>query len=681
MRNLSTTAISLAAGLATVLLSGPALAASWFLIQEGTPLSYLKGLQTPAAGWSSPSFQTGSEWTTSADGFGIGYGDGDDKTVLTDMQNGYMTVYVRAHFTLGPELANIKTLVFHVSFDDGFIAYLNGTEIARASMPPGAAAASTPAFDHEVTVGTATFSVIPSLLVPGDNVFAVEVHNASLGSSDLSFIPVLLGSEETTPVDALIVRGPYLQQVGRSSALVVWETDKAAPSVVDYGPTPALGVRQEDPSLVQHHVVALQGLPPATQHHYQVQSATLPSPVGSFSTELNQADPIRIGVFGDTRSNHADHASVVAGLVSDHPLLALHVGDLVSDGSVASDWDTFFGIEKELLRNAPLYPVLGNHENTGDEYISIFELPADSPSAERYYSMRYGPVRVWALDQYSHAYDTGSEQYTWLSQTLASAAQDPSIRHKVVVMHHGPYDSGSHGSNLTVRDDLVPLFEQYGVSVVFSGHDHDYERGTVNGIKYVVTGAGGAPLYSVAGDWWTEVSASVLEYCLMDVHGPRLEVTCKRTDGSQLDHFVIGDAVSECVTPADCASLKHGDCPASEKGQWECIEMGCIWNCSVPPPPDAGPDGPPPDGSPPGKDGSAGAAGGAGASGMDSGAAGKSGSGMADAEPAGAASVDEGGCGCRQAGHERSAAWGWMLLLAGAMALLRRGKVSPCAEP
>jgi hypothetical protein len=562
-------------------------AQAWVYVEEGHPLTYVEGYVEPDAAWAQTSFVEPAWWTHSAAGFGIGYADDDDNTVLTDMAGGYLAVYVRTRFTVGPERSRVRHLTLEARYDDGFVAHLNGTEVGRASLPAGPVTSTTPASSHDVTEGRAVFTLDPSLLLPGENVLAVQVHNASLSSSDLSFIPALWGSETPPLPDGHITRGPFMQQVGRTSALVVWETDTDLPSRLAYGQdTPdEHHVAMDTPT--RHHVARLQDLRPGTSYAYQVTSTRVPSGVARFSTEGNLADPVCLGVFGDTRSNHQDHAAVVAGLVAASPWAAFHVGDLVANGAVPSQWDTFFRVERPLVRSVPLYPVLGNHEGDGVAYLAIFELPDDSGSPERYYTVRVGPVLVLALDQYGHGVGAGSEQHAFVRDVLAASWGDPSIRHRWVVMHHGPYDSGAHGSNLAVRESLVPLFELNGVDIVFSGHNHDYERGTVNGIKYVVTGGGGAPRYAVTGDWWTEVAESVLQYCYAEVWGGRATVTCKRTDGSVLDTFTTGGTVHECDAPADCASRPPGNCSLGESGDWACAGAACLWNCVVPGP-DAG---------------------------------------------------------------------------------------------
>jgi len=557
-------------------------ALSYVYVQQGSALTYREGTSQPDPLWTDPDHTLGAEWIDSAPGFGIGYGDGDDSTVLDTMQNNYVTVYVRSTFTVGAEIGTLTHLELNVLFDDGFVAYLNGVEIGRSAVPAGPLSFDTTAnAGHEASDGEETFTVDPSLLLPGDNVFAVEAHNVDLGSSDLSFLPTLWGYD-SPPLDAEITVGPYLQRLGRRSVLVCWETDLPAPSAVSIGVGAIPDQLLEDLTERTRHELEITGLAPATPYSYRVDSARVPSAVGLIHTETDAASPYRFVIFGDTRSNHDDHRSVVDRIIVEAPAFMLHTGDLVSDGTSEGDWATFFDVEEGLVRDVTLYPTLGNHEADGARYLELFAPPDDlAPGTENYYAFTFATTAVLMLDLYLSDFGPGSAQYTWLEDTLQAFVQDPSIHLRLVALHHGPYDSGSHGSNLGVRDDLTPLFETYGVDAVFSGHDHMYERSTVNGIKYVVTGGGGAPLYSVPGDWWTEESESVLHYVVLDVEGPRAEVVVKRLDDTVLDQFVLNDALADCASAVDCESLPVGACEPDEEGDWACIQGGCVWNCVI----------------------------------------------------------------------------------------------------
>lgn len=164
-------------------------------IRPGDQWRFFRGDEPPSApadAWKEKVFY---EYTWESGPSGFGYGDGDDATELLDMQNGYFTVYIRKEFTLS-STGDIGGLELVMDYDDGFIAYLNGQEVARNCMGQGSAAYNTPASppggNHEAgTPEVFDISQFIYLLEEGRNVLAIEGHNASLGSGDLSLIPTL----------------------------------------------------------------------------------------------------------------------------------------------------------------------------------------------------------------------------------------------------------------------------------------------------------------------------------------------------------------------------------------------------------------------------------------------------------------------------------------------------------
>jgi len=177
------------------------------ILTEGAQGRYFKGVADPPADWTDPDFDD-SSWPSGPSGFG--YGDGDDATVLTDMQGNYSTVYVRMHFSLTD--TDFRKLSLSVVFDDGFVAYLNGQEVARFLAPgsPGEFVPHTAlAADlHEYTDGPAAVDLtafIP-LLREGDNVLALVGLNESLDSSDLSLAATLSGVKRVLGIDEVMGR-------------------------------------------------------------------------------------------------------------------------------------------------------------------------------------------------------------------------------------------------------------------------------------------------------------------------------------------------------------------------------------------------------------------------------------------------------------------------------------------
>lgn len=128
---------------------------------------------------------------------GIGYDDGDDTTIIPPT----ISLYMRCHFSV-ENLSVIGDLIFCMDYDDAFVAYINGVEIARANIgtlgnQPGYMDLADSPREAQMYQGgqpeyfPVTAQSLESLLVPGDNVLAIQVHNQSAISSDMSAIPFL----------------------------------------------------------------------------------------------------------------------------------------------------------------------------------------------------------------------------------------------------------------------------------------------------------------------------------------------------------------------------------------------------------------------------------------------------------------------------------------------------------
>ena len=159
-------------------------------ILRGDTWKYLKGTAEPPAAWNTDGFDD-TAWLSGASG--LGYGDGDDATVLSDMRNTYTTVYMRRLFDVANPAA-ITGLELRADYDDGFVAYLNGVEVVRRNVPAGFQPYNSLASaSHEASGGTngnapETISLSPAALLAGTNVLAIQGINITLASTDLSMI-------------------------------------------------------------------------------------------------------------------------------------------------------------------------------------------------------------------------------------------------------------------------------------------------------------------------------------------------------------------------------------------------------------------------------------------------------------------------------------------------------------
>lgn len=162
------------------------------IITEGDIWRYLVPVSEPPSTWNDATFNDDT-WHEGSSGFG--YGDNDDNTIL----NNAKSIFIRKTFSI-TTVSEVKEAILHIDYDDAFVAYLNGTEIARGNITSNGA----PAFDafadnydHEARMYSGglpeAFEInnIQLLLNNGNNVLAIQVHNATANSSDLTVIPFL----------------------------------------------------------------------------------------------------------------------------------------------------------------------------------------------------------------------------------------------------------------------------------------------------------------------------------------------------------------------------------------------------------------------------------------------------------------------------------------------------------
>ncbi len=244
--------------------------------------------------------------------------------------------------------------------------------------------------------------------------------------------------------------------------------------------------------------------------------------------------PETIVVYGDSRTNHNIHQDIVEAMIRVKPAAVFHSGDLVEDGLDPDQWVIFNEIVAPLLQMADFYPALGNHEYNSTLYFDNFNLPNN----ERWYVVDINNLHFIILDS-NFPLGPGSEQYIWFRKNLEQVAGTGVFL--IVVFHHPPYSSGPHESDEKgLRETIVPLFEMYWVQIVFTGHDHFYERSLKNNVFYVVTGGGGAPLHDRKNiNPFSQVFLRQYHFCRLHGTENQLIVEVFSRYLEKIDHFVV----------------------------------------------------------------------------------------------------------------------------------------------
>jgi predicted phosphodiesterase len=369
-----------------------------------------------------------------------------------------------------------------------------------------------------------------------------------------------------------MLKGPYLQDLAPTSITVMWQLDEAAPAhVVIHGPGGARSVKIATARIGE---ATIDRLLPSSRYRYRVEVGDQ-AWNGEFATapEVGADVPFSFIVVGDTRSGSDSHRRVVERIAQEVPDFVLGTGDMVDDGSHEEQWQQFFEIENRLLRDNVYFPAVGNHDRQGrgrtaDSYRAFFSVPDNGGDTERYYAFSYAAARFLVLDSNEYSFAL-SDQTAWLERELIAARQEPATHHVFVVMHHPPFSISLHGGSRDLRERWTPLFERYQVSAVFSGHDHVYERAEHNGIRYFVSGGGGAPLYprrpnpSPVDLEAVKKFERAFHYLRVAVTGRRVEVTGVRTDGTAIETTTWSDSAPAPVVPPPAAQRVAGAVPAA----------------------------------------------------------------------------------------------------------------------
>jgi len=275
----------------------------------------------------------------------------------------------------------------------------------------------------------------------------------------------------------------------------------------------------------------LTGLAPDTVYYYICGSQeTGFSEERSFKTLSLVRDHLRIVAGGDSRTN-PELKDLVSSMMAQYgPDFVLYNGDFVNNGTDDAQWDDFFDQAESLWvtpdgYGIPIVPAIGNHDGGSSNYDERLALPGN----EEWYSLNFGSdIHLVVLNSESTVEGFGL-QTEWLRTDLESHKE---YLWKFVLFHRNVLKN-YHDIWLTEVNRWIPILDEYGVDIIFSGHSHNYQRSEpVNwtrsrteaqasydeGSMYLTSGAWGAPLYETVDGWWVASTDSRLHFTLIDMY-------------------------------------------------------------------------------------------------------------------------------------------------------------------
>lgn len=401
-----------------------------------------------------------------------------------------------------------------------------------------------------------------------------EGSTASKLSKTLWIILPLVFSLASLVESVTLTRSPYIQNTHPDKVTIAWKTDLTNDCRIEYGLTPIYGnviPGKLDRETV--HIVTITDLIPGTKYYYKISSGDtiLTSDDTFFQTNKSETKPIfTFVVFGDSGTASRAQMEVARLIEQISPDLLLHTGDVIYPAGAAEDYDPkFFSPYQNTLKRVPIYPCLGNHDlytNNGQAYLDAFILPEKESNSgtERYYSFDYANAHFICLDVETSLFPQGDDykenaQYRWLVEDLEATDKE----WKFVFFHKPVYSSivsDNRSRETDFQQKLSPLFEKYQVDMVFSGHNHNYERtkpireGRVSeeGITYVITGGGGADLDAPANHGDNPLSAKeefVYHVTKISIDRNSLLLEAIKSDGEVFDSYSIRKKDGSGIVP------------------------------------------------------------------------------------------------------------------------------------
>lgn len=245
------------------------------------------------------------------------------------------------------------------------------------------------------------------------------------------------------------------------------------------------------------------------------------------------APTMRFAVIGDFGTGLSDQFEVARRMCRwrrNHPYRQVFTtGDNIYDVGDPDDFDEkFFRPYSSLLSNdVRFHASLGNYDVVTDNGSPEIEEPAFGMRGRNYVIRKRG-VRFVVAD--SNALDRD-----WLRSALRPRSGD---RWTVVLFHHPVFSPGTHGSTPGFRPELPRMFRRKGVDLVLNGHDHLYSvTKPRNRIRYVVTGGGGAGLYSCHDAWFTARCIERYHFLYVVAKPDGIEVRAVPASGASFHRF------------------------------------------------------------------------------------------------------------------------------------------------
>ncbi len=357
---------------------------------------------------------------------------------------------------------------------------------------------------------------------------------------------------------------PFVQFSGRdprTEAIIAWETEDKETSTVWYGKNEDnLKSKETESEQERIHHIILKDLNPDTLYYYRVgidgSDPTYRSDIFSFKTAPNDTDTeFNFAVYSDSQQFYGlgwhNRICNAISKLSDMTFVAF-AGDMCQNWDYKPDWNQFFKDTSVYTKKFPFVPCPGNHDSTN---------PENEEQAKKYYYEQYFGATNKSSDPHSFSYsfnwsnaqfivaeiartdqedpkvETNANLDLWLKETLAKG-QDKDFR---ILMFHRQLFSAEE-DNTVLIDRIVPIVEDYNVSLVFYGHHHHYERFLYNDRTYLCLGGGGSPQFGsnyFRPGKFSECFNVGPTFTTISIKGNKLEITTLTPENDIIDNCML----------------------------------------------------------------------------------------------------------------------------------------------
>ena len=463
--------------------------------------------------------------------------------------NAYLTYYFRNSFTV-TDIAGIQKLEAALSYDDGYVMYINGKEVDRMYIDGEPAHDTAANFVNEAKDATGKRTVdlaaYRQYLVRGENTIAVNMHNRDGNSSDIYFGMTLTAfydagantnSADKTPKQVNVHMGDNPSEEVNITYTTVGSDDTQVILMAPDGSVATLdGESSVGGASKYYHKIPVLGLEPATEYHYTVGIA--PNTYsGKFKTApaKGSKDTIKFVYLADTQVSNATTGKALGATLAEvnnmAPDFVYLAGDITDIATDEGQWEQIFNNSgafptggQDMFGNQLIAAIQGNHDNnTFNRHINASaQSDWDGTQGNIVYSFDYGPITFVMLNLESARSDATSraKQKAYLEAAIADANNRG--QWTAVGFHKSLYTGASHivdSDVIDARKYWGPVFAELDVDLVLQGHDHVYSRGFVtaegmNGnianVDGVVQDPENIPMYMVGGHagglkWYSKV--------------------------------------------------------------------------------------------------------------------------------------------------------------------------------